>query len=159
MFAVDPPLDYERLWHESERGVERNFSPDAVNEGKFVMAFLNEEMGGTPYNHIEAYQAASPFFYSAKKGANAYLLNKVPARIYVEQNINWWIENRRKDYYDLNVIDQAALINRLKINGNKNAELVTTADKGKSQRGLDHPHSWSILNERELLNWCLILYK
>ncbi len=47
IFAVDPPLDYERLWHESEHGVERNFSPNAVDEGKFVMNFLNNKLGGT----------------------------------------------------------------------------------------------------------------
>jgi len=158
LFGVDPPLDYERLWHESEHGVERNFSPDAVAEGKFVMLFLNDKMGGTPYNHIEAYRKASPFCYSAKNGGNAYLLNSIPLRIYVEPNINWWITNRRKDYYDLNAMDQAALINQLKINGNKDAELVTTINKGKTLDGSYHPHSWSILNEDELLKWCLKLF-
>ena len=33
-------------------------------------------------------------------------------RLYTEPDVNWWIDNRRKDYYDLNSIDDAALINQ-----------------------------------------------
>ena len=37
--------------------------------------------------------------------------------------MDWWIENRRKSYYDMNSIDLAALINQLRVLGNESAEL------------------------------------
>jgi len=159
VFGIDPPLDYERLWHESEDGVKRNFSPNAVAEGNFLMAFFKEKFGGSPHDKPDAYRAASPFSYSAGDGGNARWLNNIPIKIYVEPNINWWIENRRKDFYDLNAADQAALINQLKLNGNKDAELKTSYNKGIAPDGSYHPHSWSILDEKELLKWCLKLCK
>src|SRR3569833_3219563 len=109
VFGIDPPLDYERLWRESENSVKRKFSPNAVDEGTFLMAYFKNKLGGSPHERLSAYQAASPFSYSAGDGGNAHWLDNVPIEIYVEPNISWWIENRRKDFYDLNAADQAAL--------------------------------------------------
>ncbi|KAA2241715.1 hypothetical protein F0L74_17730 [Chitinophaga agrisoli] len=156
VFAVDPPLDYERLWNESNKAVERNFSKDAAEEGKTLLRLLNEQMKGTPRTRLTAYQQAGPFSYSAKQGGNAYLLNRLAVRLYTEPDINWWITNRHKDFYDLNAIDNAALINQLQLNGNTKAELIITSNKGIQAEG--HPHSWSILDQKELLIWCNKLF-
>ncbi len=156
VFAVDPPLDYERVWNEANRSVERNFSKDATEEGKMLLALLNKRLKGTPRTRLSAYQQAAPFSYSAKHGGNAYLLDQLAVRLYTEPDINWWITNRRKDFYDLNAIDNAALINQLQLNGNTKAELITTNNKGIQAEG--HPHSWSILDQMELLTWCNKLF-
>ena len=152
VFGVDPPLDYERLYHESSNAVIRNFSKDAVDEGKMLVEILTRNLKGTPKTNIKSYQTNSPFCYSATNGGNAYLLNHLAVRLYTEPDINWWIDNRRKDYYDLNSIDNAALINQLKINGNSNAELIVTDKKSLKIDG--HPHSWSMVDEKDLLLWC-----
>lgn len=152
VFGVDPPLDYERLYHESNNAIIRNFSKDAVDEGKMLIGILANNLKGTPQTNIKSYQANSPFCYSAANGGNAYLLNHIAVRLYTEPDINWWIDNRRKDYYDLNSIDDAALINQLKINGNSNAELIVTDKKALNTDG--HPHSWSMVDENDLLLWC-----
>jgi hypothetical protein len=154
VFGVDPPLDYERLYNESNKAIIRNFSNDAVDESKILIALLSKNMKGTPKTNIKSYQKKSPFCYSAINGGNAYLLNHLAVRLYTEPDINWWINNRRKDFYDLNVIDIAALINQLKLNGNSKAELITTNHKGFREDGVRHPHSWSILDETDLLKWC-----
>lgn len=154
VFGVDPPLDYERLYNESNKAIIRNFSKDAVDESKMLIEILSRNMKGTPQTNIKSYQKNSPFCYSAANGGNAYLLNHLAVRLYTEPDINWWIENRRKDYYDLNVVDAAALINQLKLNGNSKAELIATNNKGFREDGVRHPHSWSILEETDLLKWC-----
>lgn len=53
----------------------------------------------------------------------------------------------------MNAIDLAALINELKILDNRRAELIITHDKGYLPDGTRHPHSWSIVDEKELIDW------
>lgn len=157
VFGVDAPLDYERLYNESSRALKRNFNQDAVDESKILISLLTKNLKGTPKTNIISYQTNSPFCYSANDGGNAHLLNRLAVRLYTEPDINWWIDNRRKDYYDLNSIDNAALINQLKINGNNKAELITTYNKGVKID--NHPHSWSILDQQELLVWCSKIFE
>lgn len=159
VFAVDPPLDYERFYKASMNAVNRNFNSDAVTEGKAVVHLFTTVFKGAPFNNLKAYQAKSPFSYSSINGGNAGLLNHMAVRIYTEPDINWWIENRRRDYYDFNSIDDAALINQLKLNGNDNAELVVSNKKGYQDDGSRHPHSWSIVDEKDLVDWCIKLFK
>jgi len=158
VMAVDPPLDYERFWRECKKKVELNFSSVAVAEGKMVLSLLESKYGGTPYQKLSNYHTGSPFSYSARKGGNAVFLDKTPVRIYHEPDVNWWLENRRLDYYGMNSIDCAALINQLMIDGNKDAELISTNNKGFREDGSRHPHSWSIVDETELINWCVSLF-
>jgi len=157
VFGVDPPLDYERLYNESSKAIARNFSKDAVDESRMLIEILSKNLKGTPKTNIKSYQKNSPFCYSASNGGNAYLLNHLAVRLYTEPDINWWIDNRRKDYYDLNSIDNAALINQLKLNGNSNAELIISHNKGVKIDG--HPHSWNIVDQQELLLWCNKIFK
>jgi len=157
-FAVDPPLDYERFYRASNDAVQRNFNQDAVEEGKAVIQLLRSTLKGTPFSNAKAYQQASVFSYSSESGSNAKLLTDVAIRLYTEPDINWWIENRRRSYYDFNSIDCAALVNQLKLNSNSKAELIVTSNKGYQEDGTKHPHSWSIVNEKDLLNWCIELF-
>jgi hypothetical protein len=53
----------------------------------------------------------------------------------------------------MNAIDCAAFINELNILGNSNAELIVTHERGYLPDGTRHPHSWSIVDERDLLEW------
>ena len=159
LFAVDPPLDYERLYNESENAMQRNYHADAVEEGKQLTAFFKAKLGGTPNNNRTAYQRVSPFSHTAKQGGNASVLSNMHIRMYTEPDINWWIENRRKDFYDLNVLDIAAFINQLKLLGNNNAALMATSNKGYTKDGGRHPHSWSIVDEKALFDWCIHLFE
>jgi hypothetical protein len=149
IFAVDPPLDYERVSHEAKNAIKRNYSKDAVSESKMLLKLFADHYG----SNLSILQKASPFCYNVDSGGNADLLKDLPVRIYTDPAINWWIDNRRKDYYDLNVIDAAAMINQLKLDGNLHAELIITVHKEGQ-----HPHSWNIVDQQELLEWCLKLF-
>ena len=106
---------------------------------------------------LDAYVQYSPYCYLDSNELNLFKLNGVAIRAYTEPDIEWWMENRRKDYYSMNAIDLAALINALHIAGNNEAELIITQDQGFRPDGQRHPHSWSIVDEKELIDWFLAL--
>jgi hypothetical protein len=41
--------------------------------------------------------------------------------------------------------------------GNQHAELILTMDKGFLPDGSRHPHSWSIVDNKELIAWFMSL--
>jgi acetyl esterase/lipase len=126
VFGVDPPLDYAHLWKVCEKDVQRNLSPAAVAEGKWVMGMYTEEFGGPPEQFRENYVRYSIFSYSEPDGGNARYLRNTPILLYTEPDVLWQMQNRQRDYYDMNCVDIAAMINLLQAQGNKAAKLVVT---------------------------------
>jgi len=155
VFGVDPPLDYAHLWKHCENDIKRNVSGAAVNESKWIMDMYTREFGGSPETFKENYIKYSIFSYSEEDGGNAQYLIKTPVLLYTEPDVMWQMQNRQRDYYDLNCVDIAAMINFLQIKGNGNAKLVITSNKGKRLNGMKHPHSWSIMDSKECLGWIL----
>lgn len=155
VFALDPPLDCVHLYNHAKRDVERNFSEIAVNEGHWLMDCYITEFGGTPEEAPSEYIKYSIYSHSEKDGGNAKYLLNTPVRIYTEPAIEWQIKNRHRDLYDLNCTDISAMINLLQMQGNKNAEIIVTHDKGVRPDGTRHPHSWSIMDSKDCLTWIL----
>ena len=155
IFGVDPPVDYAHLWNHCERDVERNFSEPAVSEGKSIMAEYRKEFGGSPEEVPENYIKYSIYSHNQKDGGNAKYLLTTPIRLYTEPGIAWQLQNRHRDLYDLNCTDISAMINLLQSRGNKKAEMIVTHDKGRRLNGQIHPHSWSIMDSKDCLDWIL----
>lgn len=153
----DSPLDMVRFHKEMVKAKELNFNPVTANEGTWVSGYLEANLGGTPEENMEAYINYSPYCYSDENVNNYLNFKNIAIRAYTEPDVNWWIDTRRKDYYSMNSIDLAALINSLKIAGNENAELIITNNKGYLQNGTRHPHSWSIVDEKDMIDWFLKL--
>ena len=152
----DAPLDFVRFWESAELAENLGFHLAAANEGKWVSAVLEKNLGGTPDEKMDNYLNYSPYSKSDRQYRNVSLLKEnIAIRAYTEPDVNWWIETRRKDLYDMNTIDAAALINMLRRYGNQEAELILTQDKGYLPDGQRHPHSWSIVDEKELIDWFL----
>lgn len=155
VFGVDPPLDYAHLWNHCKKDIERNFSEPAIQEGKWIMESYTKEFGGSPDEYRDNYIKYSIFSYSEKDGGNAKYLKSTPILLYTEPDVIWQMQNRQRDYYDMNCVDIAAMINLLQLQGNKNAQLVLTINKGRRLNGMRHPHSWSIMNSQQCLDWIL----
>jgi len=149
----DAPLDMVRNYNECKKASELNLNPIGASESEWVSSYLKSSFKGTPQESLSAYIKYSPFCYTAENGGNAKAFKNIYLRCYTEPDVNWWIENRGRDYYGMNAIDLAALVNQLKIFGSKKAELITTFGKGFREDGSRHPHSWSIVNEQELIAW------
>ena len=148
-------LDMTRMWNAMRRAGEARFHPAAADEGRWVRYMLETNLGGTPGEVPDRYVSYSPYAHSAPDAGNAVHLRDVAVRAYHEPDVNWWIENRRKSYYDMNSIDLAALINTLRLHGNERAELITTHRRREGFAGGSSPHTWSIVDETDLVDWFL----
>ena len=153
VFAVDAPLDLRRLWDATNAmaswGAEESNLPEAV----VVLERLAVALGGPPSAAPAAYLSASAFSYTDRRGGNARVLVDTPVRLYAEPDMDYWIGERRYDYYTINAFDAAAMVNRLRVLGNGRAELIVTSGKGYRPDGTRNPHSWSIVDEVELAEW------
>lgn len=152
---VDAPLDMVRLWTAERRAAADCFHPAAADEGRWVTYLLETNLGGTPLEARDRYVRYSPFVYGEEAGGNAVHLREVPIRAYHEPDVDWWIENRRKSYYSMNSLDLAALINELRLLGNDRAFLITTHGKREGYDEGASPHTWSIVDNGELVDWFL----
>lgn len=153
--VCDAPLDFTRFWKQLDRSKRLQQHETAASEAEWVTAVLERNLGGTPTENLRAYQDYSPYCYELENGGNVGILQNIPFRAYTEPDVLWWIENRGNDYYSMNAVDAAAVVNQLKLLGNDKAELILTQNKGYHPDGKRHPHSWSIVDNGELVDWLL----
>ena len=149
----DAPLDMIRFHREGRRAAELDFHPAASNEGYWVSEYLEANLGGTPDSSLERYIDYSPYTYGHSDETSMSEFSHISIRAYTEPDVHWWMAERGKDYYGMNSLDMAAFINAVRLMGNTEAELITTTDKGYFPDGRRHPHSWSIVDEKELVEW------
>jgi pimeloyl-ACP methyl ester carboxylesterase len=153
VFAIDPPLDWERMYY---RMIDksRKLSPATIEENNYLINRIQETFKTNPKENPQYFWKISPFSKSDTSHTALKSILKLPIRIYNEPDINWYIDNRYADYSDINVFDSSAMINWLKILGNEKAELIITSGKGyRIARKMRHPHSWTIADGQELIEW------
>lgn len=152
VYSVDGPADLEGLY--------RNFSIKAEgspphSEARYGLREFDQSMGGPPDTFHSQYVYYSTYSRSEKDGGNAKYLVNIPVRIYTDVDPNWWMANRHLDMYDMNGLDQSAMILHLNKMGNKRAEFINAFGMGYRIEGNRHPHSWSIVDAAECLKWML----
>ena len=154
VFAVDPPLDWQRFYNTAKR-VVRLSNPDKVNgEVTYMIDRIKKEMGGTPETALDNFYNNSPYSFSDTTQRAIKSLIKTPIMIVSEPDIQWWLSQRGYDYSYINITDQAAMINELQKLGNNKAVLVITTGKGYRQpNNMRHPHSWSIADPEQIIKW------
>jgi esterase/lipase len=154
VFAIDPPLDWERYYNAAKR-VVRLSNPAKVNGEVFYMIDrIKKEMKGTPKTALKNFYIHSPYSFSDTTQKAIKNLIKTPIMIISEPDIQWWLKERGYDYSYNNITDHAAMINELQRLGNNNAVLVTTRDKGyRKPNNMRHPHSWSIADPGQIIKW------
>lgn len=157
VFAIDPPLDFERFYNSAKRDIKLSKNSEANQENVYMIDRLEKETGGSPKTNLSEYYSLSPYSFSDTTQTAIKKLINLPLRIYTEPDINWWLKERGADLTSMNVTECSAMINELNRLGNQNAELITTQNKGyRKPDNRRHPHSWSIVNNDELIKWLLI---
>ncbi|MBK7856891.1 MAG: hypothetical protein IPJ79_20175 [Bacteroidetes bacterium] len=152
VFNCDGPCDLKNVYHNFKRKLNKN---PGQNEPAYGIYELEKHCGGTPATATGKYSYYSPYSHSEEKGGNAQYLITVPVRIYADVDPEWWMQNRNVDMYDLNALDQTAMIQLLKDMGNSRAEFINAYQKGVRLEGNRHPHSWSIVEPHDCIRWML----
>ena len=156
VFAIDPPLDFERFYHSATRNIRLSKSTEVNQEDVYMIGRLEKETGGSPTTNLSAYYKLSPYSFSDTTQTAIKKIIHIPLRIYTEPDIQWWMKERGTDFTKINATECSAMINELNRIGNQKAALITTQNKGfRKPRNNRHPHSWSIVNNDELIAWLL----
>lgn len=159
VFGVDPPLDLARLYGSFENTIAKNFSEVAMQEARVYLAKMNGRFGGSPNEQPAAYIQYSAYSKNAENGGNAQHLKQTPVRIYADLDTDWYLGERQMDLYDVNALDQTAMINQLQQMGNDRAAFINALGKGYRSDGRRHPHSWSLIEPQELVDWVLSCFE
>jgi hypothetical protein len=155
VFIVDSPIDLLGLYGTAEKNLKLNFSKSSIEESTWIKNMFDKEFGN-PSNGIKTYEQNSPYTFKTQYIDNLKGLEKLKIRFYTEPDLKWWKEYARNEYEDLNAFYIQKLSNKLKIEFRENnIELINTENRGYRANGERHPHSWSIVNEKDLVNWML----
>jgi hypothetical protein len=156
VFAIDPPLDFERFYNTAEREVRLSVNTTPDEERVYMIERIGKEMGGSPKGAIKNYYKTSPYSFSDTTQTAIKNIIKLPLRIYTEPDVNWWLKEFATDFTGMNASECSAMINELNRLGNTKAELMITQNKGyRKPDNSRHPHSWSIVENNELIEWLL----
>ena len=156
VFAIDPPLDFERFYNSAKRDIRLSKENEANPENMYMIERLGKETGGNPTTNLAAYYKLSPYSFSDTTQNAIKKLTNIPLRIYTEPDFDWWLKERNADFTNMNASECSAMINELNRLGNEKAKLITTQNKGfRKPDNNRHPHSWSIVDNDELIVWLL----
>ncbi len=158
IFTVDSPIDIFTIYEQLEDNVENNYSEIAVEEAVGAIKLINADYG-IPRENISTYGKLTAFSMNKEYGQNEKYLKNIAVRTYHDVDIAWRIKNRNQTVHRSNYEVTAELINRLVLMGNTKAEFIQTFQTGYRSNGQRHPHSWSIVDPVELIQWAKGLFE
>lgn len=154
VFAIDPPLDFERFYNSSKRDLRLSVDKEPSQENLYMVERIEKEFQGTPETAHANFLEISPYSFSDFNQTAVKKFGNIPLRLYIEPDVNWWLKERNLDFTSINGPECSAMINELNRLGNRNAELIVTENKGyRKPNNIRHPHSWSIVDTDEFLLW------
>lgn len=154
VFIVDSPIDLVALYKSSEKNIKRNFSEVSVEESNWIIENLEENFGN-PNKNLAKYENSSVFTAETSAINNLKSLKNTKIRLYTEPDTIWWKKNRMEDYDQTNAYYIKQLSETLKKSGFNQVEYIPTENKGYRANGERHPHSWSIIDKKELIKWIM----
>ena len=160
VFMADSPVDLFFSWNLTQEILDNDFyTKVSKDEAKYVEKVYRHYYQTTPSESPERFIELSPFSIDKKYGEHEKHLKDVAVRAYHDVDIVWRLENRNQSANYENYIATSVLINRLNLMGNEQAEFIQTFQTGYRRNGDRHPHSWSIIDEEECINWILEILK
>ncbi len=154
VFIVDSPIDLLGLYRSSEKNIQRNFSEVSVQESNWIIGHLEKNVGD-PEKKLSEYEKKAVFTSKTNTTTDLASLKDTKIRLYTEPDTLWWRENRMADYDQMNAFYIERLSENLKKAGFSQVEYIPTENKGYRANGERHPHSWSIVDKEELVEWMM----
>lgn len=155
IFVVDPPLDFIRFYNSYKRTLRIAPNSGLRKEAIYMTERIEKEMGGTPSTNLQNYIDKSPYCFTDTNQTAIKQITNIPIRYYTEPELNWKMKKYgSSDFSDINGLDGSCMINELVLLGNTNAQLILTKNKGyRKPNHRKQPHSWSIIDDEELIQW------
>ncbi len=155
IFVVDSPIDLYALYESSQKDILRtDFSEERLAEPKWIINYFEEEFGGKDSLLLNI-QKVSPFTLKTNNSNNIKNLRNIKLRFYTEPDALWWKESRSTDFENTNAFALQKIYEALKNKNWNNVKLIQTKNKGYLTNGERNPHSWSIVDTEDLINWIL----
>ena len=152
VFLVDSPIDIFTVWNSLEENYNNKYSLPAVEEAAFAMRHIKNDYG-IPRENPAVYSELTAFSMDRAYGGHERFLQQTAVRAYHDVDIAWRLTQRNQAVHGSNYEVTAELINRLLLMGNTRAEFMQTFRTGYRADGQRHPHSWSIVDEKECIAW------
>ena len=153
VFAVDSPIDIFHSWNTTKKLRENSKSKVTIDEANWVEKLFIEKYGFTPSQNVELFKDLTPFCMDTTIADHEKYLKEIPVRVYHEVNVPWRLNERGQSVKDCNYIVTSEFIKRLGLLGNVDAEFIQSSKEGWRKNGKRHPHSWSIVDEKECISW------
>lgn len=154
VFIIDSPIDLAELYFSSAKNLKRKFSETSMQESIWLIDMLGNRFGN-PNEDISQYEAYSVFTFKTGEIANVTNLKDTKIRLYTEPDSLWWKENRMADFDQTNAFLIQNFSEKLKAAGFRSVEYIPTQNKGYRANGDRHPHSWSIVDQDNLIKWIM----
>lgn len=151
VFAIDPPLDLERMYASAENKIKYSCGGLIRKEGYFIKSYLENALGGSPESKPEQYLRFSSYSVRAKENTNAKWLKNIHIRLYANPDLAFV----RKTYCeelqleDINAYDLEGLKKFFLQSGSNKCQYITKEGKGF--------HSWNIVDAADCANWIVRL--
>lgn len=157
VFIADSPIDLLGLYENAQKTIQKNVSDVAVQEANWIVETFETEFGvGINDKTILNYENKSPYTLKTHTTQNLKHLKDLKIRFYSEPDTLWWEKNRQVAYEETNSYYIAQLTRDLNtLHGANTATYIKTENKGYRANGDRHPHSWSIIDGQDLIDWML----
>lgn len=152
VFTIDAPIDIFTIYTFLEDIARTRYNDLAVEEAERAIAHIKADHG-VPRENVDVYSRLTAFSMDTTYGHNERYLVNTAVRTYHDVDIAWRIKHRNQTVHLSNYEVTAELINRLVLMGNTRAEFMQSFRTGYRANGMRHPHSWSIVDEAECVQW------
>ncbi len=154
VFLIDSPIDFLAMHQASKRIIERANKNGLVQESTWLKETLENKFGN-PNDSISSFEQYAIYTSKTKSINNIRNLKNTKIRLYTEPDTLWW-KKFDANYEDMNAFNIKSLYNvlEMKFEG-QNVEYIPTENKGYRSDGQRNPHSWSIVDKKDLVHWML----
>lgn len=155
IFIIDSPVDLANLYFASEKKAQYRTNKKVTSEPKYLVNHLNKTLGN-PNKDISQYENYSPFTSITNYTYNIHFSKDMAIRLYTEPDLKFyrqWFDNM--EFSDMNSSSIQKMYNSLLKLGHQNIEYIETKNKGYRSNGDQAPHSWSIADAHEIVEWII----
>ena len=152
VFTGDSPVDLAGLYRSAKRELEKGFQGWWLDESRMIIQTLGDTFG-QPDKTPTAWNAVNPFNAADTSKGNEQYLATIACRTYHDVDVEWQLKNRGRSLYQFNALDASELVSRLQLRGNNKAAFIQSKIPGMRANGQRHPHSWNIIEAKELVEW------